>query len=446
MASGEQPYVVDIPEGSQHQQCSWRDRIQDRVKNYNRDEEEKYWTKTSIYHLPEFAKKMKESDLTPQVVSFGPYHHGKANLKRIEDYKPKVLVHFLLKAGRPLTDFITAIEQVLEELRGSYDHLEDEWIKDEEGFVKLMITDGCFMLEILRLDPATGDKSYPDHDPIFSLHGALHKLPYIKRDMLMLENQIPLLVLKVLMQVEAVGKSRQQQVTDVKINELVYNFYNKKTNGQGGPLGLHVLDLYRKSMIITGGKSRSPVTDKSSGIEAMQTAVKLRECGVRFRKSGDNSISFDNGELKLPILSIDDSTKSIFLNLMAFEHLHVGVRSEISSYLCFMDKLVDSEQDVHLLAKKGIIKNAVGSEKAVAEILNSLTEEITLDPTNEFEDVSDKVFKYSQKKIHKWGAILRHQHFNNPWSGLAVITAILLLVMTAVQTVYTAIGYYHGKN
>ncbi|KAJ0969293.1 hypothetical protein J5N97_022170 [Dioscorea zingiberensis] len=444
MASGEEPYVVDIQEGSQYQQSCWMNTIEDQVMNYNRDEEEKHWAKASIYRLPEFAKKIKETDLTPRVVSFGPYHHGNHSLKRIEEYKQKVLVHFLHRARRPLIDFKTAIEQVLEEVRGSYHHLEDEWIKDEERFVKLMIMDGCFTLEILRLDPATGDKSYPDHDPIFSAHGALHKLPYIKRDMLMLENQIPLLVLKVLMQVEA-GESRQQQVTDGEINELVYKFYNKTTNSQGGPLGLHVLDLYRKSMIITADKQRSPVTIKSFGIEAMQTAVKLRECGVQFQKSGNNSISFNKGVLKLPILSVDDSTASTFLNLMAFEHLHVGVCSEISSYVCFMDKLVDSEQDVHLLSKKGIINNAVGSEKAVAEILNSLTEEITVDPTNEFADVSTKVFEYSQKKIHKWRATLKHTHFRTPWTTLAVVTAIILLVLTLVQSVYTVIGSYHKK-
>ncbi|KAJ0969294.1 hypothetical protein J5N97_022171 [Dioscorea zingiberensis] len=209
MASGEESCVVDIPEGSQHQQSCWMEPIEDQVTNYNRDKEEMHWKNTSIYRIPEFAMKMKETALTPWVVSFGPYHHGKHNVKPIEQYKQKVLVHFLYKARRPLIHFVRAIEQVLDKLRGSYQPLEDEWIKDEERFVKLMIMDGCFMLEILRIDPNNGDKSYPDHDPIFSTHGARHKLPYIKRDMLMLENQLPLLVLKVLMQVEA-GESRPQ--------------------------------------------------------------------------------------------------------------------------------------------------------------------------------------------------------------------------------------------
>ncbi|KAJ0969295.1 hypothetical protein J5N97_022172 [Dioscorea zingiberensis] len=118
----------------------------------------------------------------------------------------------------------------------------------------------------------------------------------------------------------------------------------------------------------------------------MPTAMKLRECGVRFKRSDNNCIRFDKGVLMLPVLLVDDSTESTFLNLMAFEHLHVGVHSEISSYISFMDELVNSAEDVHLLVSKRIIENAVGSEEAVAELLNSLTKEITLDSTSEFED------------------------------------------------------------
>ena len=77
-------------------------------------------------------------------------------------------------------------------------------------FLQLMILDGCFMLEILRNAAHVLD-DYAPNDPIFSDHGRLHVVPYIKRDMLMLENQLPMLVLEKLVAVEH-GKSKVKYV------------------------------------------------------------------------------------------------------------------------------------------------------------------------------------------------------------------------------------------
>lgn len=43
---------------------------------------------------------------------------------------------------------------------------------------------------------------YATNDPIFSNHGKLYNMPYIRYDMLMLENQLPLLVLEKLVAIE----------------------------------------------------------------------------------------------------------------------------------------------------------------------------------------------------------------------------------------------------
>lgn len=75
-------------------QKSWKATIQEEVEKFNGDKEEKQFEKRSIYHLPPFAEKMKsETLLTPQVVSFGPYHHGKQNLMLVEGYKKTALIH-----------------------------------------------------------------------------------------------------------------------------------------------------------------------------------------------------------------------------------------------------------------------------------------------------------------------------------------------------------------
>ncbi|KAM0947159.1 hypothetical protein DsansV1_C08g0083181 [Dioscorea sansibarensis] len=148
---------------------------------------------------------------TPQAVSFGPYHHDQENLKLLKGYKQMALLHFLHRNKRPLGHFTKAMKEVVKELQAHYEILENKW-KDEAEFIKLMITDGCFMLEVLRFDSKSPETHHTSNDPIFSDHGAHHKLPYLKRDTLMLENQLPLLVIKVLIHAEKADQRNSPMV------------------------------------------------------------------------------------------------------------------------------------------------------------------------------------------------------------------------------------------
>ncbi|EEF49210.1 conserved hypothetical protein [Ricinus communis] len=68
-----------------------------------------------------------------------------------------------------------------------------------------MILDGCFMLEILPAMTHTIDDHAPN-DPIFSNHTMYYLMPFIRIDMLMLEIQIPSLVLHKMLAVESEDK------------------------------------------------------------------------------------------------------------------------------------------------------------------------------------------------------------------------------------------------
>jgi hypothetical protein len=70
----------------------------------------------------------------------------------------------------------------------------------------MMIVDGCFVLEVMGAAAAKNVGYDEPYDPIFSRHGVLYMVPYIRRDMLTLENQLPLLLLAKLVAVET-GKA-----------------------------------------------------------------------------------------------------------------------------------------------------------------------------------------------------------------------------------------------
>lgn len=174
--------------------------------------------------------------------------------------------------------------------------------------------------------------------------------------------------------------------------------------------------------------------------------MELHEAGIVFRMSKTRSlkdISFHGGILKLPLIVVDDATESMFLNLIAFERLHVGAGNEVTSYIFFMDNIIDNAKDVSLLHSNGIIQNAIGSDQAVAKLFNSLSKDITLDPDSSLDLVHKLVSDYCKLRWNEWRANLIHTYFRSPWAILSVIAAIFLFALTIVQTIYSIYPYYY---
>ncbi|XP_077218790.1 UPF0481 protein At3g47200-like [Tasmannia lanceolata] len=416
---------------------NWVIKVKEKLQLTNSLQEEQIWKKQSIYRVPSCLTELNPKAYQPQVVSFGPYHHENEQLTQMEVHKQRALLHFLKRTNKSIEDYVKALEEVGEELMDSYEHLEEAW-KDRNRFLKMMLLDGCFMLEVLYT--ANGiSNTYASKDPIFSSHGKVHKMPYIKRDMLRVENQLPLLVLDKLVAVE-----KGTPKNDEFINKLILKFCNPSTLDTNiGPC-LHVLDVFRKSMLQGPSPTSQNHAHESTG-EIIRSAIELNEAGIRFKKSKTQSlkdIKFKHGILTLPIVVVDDTTESTFLNLMAFERLHVGTGNEVTSYVFFMDNIIDSAKDVSLLHSKGIIQNAVGSDKAVAKLFNQLSKDVTLDPESSLDEVHKEVNKYCRKKWNMYRANLIHTYFRSPWALLSLVAAVFLLGLTVGQTVYSILGYY----
>ncbi|KAM0947165.1 hypothetical protein DsansV1_C08g0083241 [Dioscorea sansibarensis] len=247
--------------------------------------------------------------------------------------------------------------------------------------------------------------------------------------------------------------------TDQEINNLVFEFFGMEDMKSKVPtLGLHILHLYRTGLIRPNGFNLDVVfrSDAYHG-DPMPTASELHESGVMFMASSmnkTNDISFEYGILKIPSLMIDDSTESTFLNLLAFEHLHSDNQVEVTYVVCFLDELIHSVKDVHLLCSHGIISNAVGSDQAAFDLIKRLTKEVVLlNPIREVTLVERELKGYTKRRhvrvirlLRRWFSILMNVYFNNPWSTITVIAAAVALVLTFIQTYYAILGYKYPMN
>ncbi|KAI3932330.1 hypothetical protein MKW98_025050 [Papaver atlanticum] len=266
-----------------------------------------------------------------------------------------------------------------------------------------------------------------------------------------------------------------QEDVEEHLNTIILNFCKGNTSHNPRKMGtcLHVLDLYRKSLLTINMQENQPEGVPSTiknvnpgdyskekrptlcttrgGEDIVRSAMNLHESGIKFKKSTEtcnlNDIWFKGRTLRLPVVVIDDTTESVLLNMMAFERFHIGAGNEITSYVCFMDNIIDSSDDVKILRSSGVLQNAIGSDKAVAKLFNELTKDVTPDPESWLVKVVQKQLdEYCRNKWHEWRANLSHTYFKNPWALLSLLAAVFLLALTVSQTFYSIYGYYKPKG
>uniref|UniRef100_A0A0E0MG38 Uncharacterized protein n=1 Tax=Oryza punctata TaxID=4537 RepID=A0A0E0MG38_ORYPU len=408
-------------------------------------------SRPSIYRVPNLIKNMTKPDVyQPRLVSLGPFHHGEAELQRMEKHKHRAVDHLVNRSGKSLQELTAAVEGIAEQLRAAYEDLDERWSGEE--FVKLMVTDGCFLLEVMRAFQLQreGKKvergDYEADDPVFSEHGYLYLLCDIISDVLVMENQVPLLLLDKLCHVAYADNLQEEE--RLRINDdsvLSFLFSSPEAPAIDGPLGLHPVDVVQRSIRGTCQNSKG-----SNGVFLMPCAVELQEAGIRFEvatAANDvvgfaGAVTFKGGVLSIPLFHVMGFTESMFLNLMAFERMHPGAGNDAMAAVIFMDNIIDTAKDVALLKSRGIISNLLGSDEAVATLFNDLSRGTVMSPYSSLYGVQQQVNAHCKKRRNRWRASLMHTYFRNPWVFISLVAATVLLIATVIQTVYTVIQFY----
>ncbi|KAJ1255804.1 hypothetical protein BS78_K157500 [Paspalum vaginatum] len=423
---------------------SWVVKMEKLLERANPTVEMARWKQQSIYQVPMVIKKQTNEDAyQPQFVSLGPLHHGETHLQPMEKHKRRAVLHMANRAGKPIQEFVAAISEVAGELQGAYGELDDKWRGGNTGlFVEMMVTDGCFLLELIRkyeiLREGKEDYDYAPDDPIFSRRSFFTWWSKIRNDMIAVENQQPLVVLQRLLTVQRGTSPRAGD-----INRMVLSLLNRRfEEGMDSQLGLHFLDLYHSSYC--GVHPQPPHLDYEPRTPC---AVELSEAGIQFKNSEvDNihAIDFENGVLSMPPLKFHNETETLYLNLMAFEWLHPDARDKVvCSYMSFMDKVIESERDVALLRSNGLLENMIGSDRKVVKTFNILTKLArTPGRGSRLGHVNRMVNDHCRKKRNKWRAIFMNTYLSNPWVFISMVAAVILLVATLLQTVYTIVPFY----
>ncbi|XP_058084097.1 UPF0481 protein At3g47200-like [Magnolia sinica] len=177
-------------------------------------------------------------------------------------------------------------------------------------------------------------------------------------------------------------------------------------------------------------------------LQMIPCATDLQLAGVKFKKNEESNsilkVKFSHGVLEIPLLLIHDHSDTLFRNLVAFEQCHPEATICFTTYLMFMDFLVNTSKDVALLHRNGIIDNLLGSDDEVAHLFNRLCIGIFHNFEGSYlSDVKDRVQKHCENKRNMWRASLMRDYFSNPWTIISLIAAFILLGLTITQTVFS---------
>ena len=408
----------------------------------------------SIYKVPNKLRNVNDEAYSPRIVSIGPFHQGKRDLVAMEEHKWRymlALVHRTSNAEKSLDECGQAIIDLEEQARGCY---AENITFNKNELAEILLVDGCFILELF-LRRSLG-KIVDKSDPIFN---NAWMIPALQHDLALLENQIPFLVLQKLFELIVlpfVPITPPRSFTALALSFFHADFIDSNETmirGKSIQSRRHLLDLLHKFYLPTSPLA-NPKGKDNWGFR--HCATKLVEAGIQFQKSSGRllDVRYSNGVITIPPLSVHTTTESLLRNLIALEQCSFGSNHHITSYAFLINGLIRSSADIELLERRGIIINNLGRGKEVLPIINNIIKEVVLKDFC-FSKLCEEVNAYRKSwwrwQRHKafwkvrWSryvAALRQDYFSNPWRIISFVAAVLLLLLTGLQTFYSVRGYY----
>ncbi|XP_062232444.1 UPF0481 protein At3g47200-like [Phragmites australis] len=307
---------------------------------------------------------------------------------------------------------------------------------DDGCFADIMLSDGCFLLQFMASMCPDNPDAPPEADPLMSRAEVHTHVDAIARDILLLENQVPWLVLEALMEFSPhvpVDKflALMASAFDVGNNPTQQALAGETEHDQPPPP--HLLGFFHRRQV---GAARTQSLRVPSLSSVSSTAVELAEMGVKLtvtktKKFGDMTMSKRRhslglfGELSLAPVVLNDLTACWLLNMAAHEACLGATRADnfaVSSYVSVVALLVNRPEDVQELRGKGIIVSAL-SDRQTLRFFKKLARELRVG--HRYYDVFERLEEYRRER---WVWIAVHRFlYKNAKTIVAVLSVVGVL-------------------
>ncbi|KAK1553011.1 hypothetical protein Q3G72_027145 [Acer saccharum] len=389
-----------------------------------------------IYRVPSKFRILNKTPYTPTVVSIGPLHHGREELKPMQEHKLRYLQQFLKHTSVSIEDFLTFIGGKETALRNCY--AETINIASEE-FIQMILLDAVFLLEIFfRYIP-----EFHNVDRIFRKPGMIKDIVF---DMLLVENQLPMFILQDLFMLARHDLPNTfKNYSLCQFINIFFQYYvcrdiwMRETTliESNFPEAKHFVDLFRLCLRPQNRKDTERCLVDS---EAAPNVTRLNQFGIEFKVASTKNlldIQFlsEKKILEIPKLTISNMTVHLLRNLRMFEELHCDT-NYVNDYGVFLNRLLRTPKDVELLTEMGVIENRILDSKGVSTLFQELSRDARVDIENFYYSSLVKDLRgYCESRRHKWMANMKLNYFSISLIGVVIIFILLEFIKTVCSVI-----------
>ncbi|KAL7111769.1 hypothetical protein ACP275_05G110700 [Erythranthe tilingii] len=397
---------------------------------------------------------LQRSAYDPTIVSLGPYHHGRPDLLAADEVKYRFLDRLTSGDSAKKTSLYSKVVEKIDEIRDCYADLNCVEKYDDRALALMILLDACFVVSLV--DGLAGDESFFAD---WQLCRGLASLWFVIRDVMLLENQIPLQVIKMIINLQH-GEELGEELLHKFSNWLMTGEFSTGGRSCISPLAapveeeepLHLLEACRKLLIVEqnytptklSGIKFTQIDDEHNFNQTFRSVTELKEKGVEFKASSSyfvTDIHFESsplsGRLHIPARVVSSISFVFLSNMIAYE-MSPGSETgyEVLSYANFMKSLIESPADVKELQEKGILINKFQNHEQLLEEFKGV-DTFGLDNLDVFKEVRREIEEHCRSKAKTWMADLIHTRFRSPWTVVALLAATFLLCLTFLQTFFT---------
>eukprot|EP00250_Pteridium_aquilinum_P012442 c20730_g1_i1 orf=293-1801(+) len=409
----------------------------------------------TIFSVPRALFEVRPRSYCPRVVTIGPLCR-KLEPSPMDRCKALCIKEFMGRRAMPLNELMNYTIPDPENLRNVYFGLPKY---NTETLQLLLTMDSVFIHEFLFF---LSRDSNPEDEVCGYMYSFLNNqitMSQVTRDLFLVGNQVPISFLQRLTELPNGDLALDDLLHCLEylifisnpfcMSHLSSDSYHKDLMEVIPGVSFleceHLLDcLYMACVRMPKGESPQEFNKPSC---RLPTASALSKVGIKFkaRKGNTSVVRYHKKSLRLdlPRLVIFDETEDILRNLIAYE-LTSKVGGELCGYAVIMDSLIDTVEDLAILTRAGVLQNHLGSDERLLRMWNEMCINISEHSSERWEVMIGAIMTHYNSNWRIMYVEFYSKFFSRPWLWLSTVAAILLLGMSALQTIYSVLSYYHG--
>ncbi len=193
------------------------------------------------------------------------------------------------------------------------------------------------------------------------------------------------------------------------------------------------------------GFSRGTATEEGFAFfQVIQSATDLKKAGLQIQGIPGmvQQVAFKNGCLFLPIMAQSEGIESYICNMATYELWNTSPPFPFMDYLLLMSQLIKTPEDVSYLVDCDVIRTYLGTQQRIFQMWERLQIAVLYPPySDEYrENIVKPINRHCSSALNVMVTDFYNTFCSKPWLVISVISAMILLVATLIQTYVVVIG------